>query len=337
MEFSEDFFRKEVRCGFEIPEMMKRAWAAEMEVLQVLIDICDRNGVRYFADCGTLLGAVRHQGFIPWDDDIDIALMRNEYMRLVKLLPKELPPGFAMTGMYADTERMRRAGWYTYTRVIADDTYWEYFDYMRRFHGFPYPRIGIDIFPIDYLPNDEQEREIIKEIVLYTCYTLENWGEYELNGGLDSRLEYIEKLCGVTIPQEGNVENFLWRLVDSASSLYNGEEADEVTDIYYWMQRPSYRPPYLIKKECYSDFVYLPFEQMQIAAPIDYEGVLSGIYNGDKDWRKYNTEQTGHTYPFYKRMEKKVMDMIRATGFKGTLEEFCRLIMDGSIIDKKGD
>ena len=71
MQFTQDFFKPEIREGFEIPAMMKRAWAAQMEVLQVVADICEENSLQYFADWGTLLGAVRHQGFIPWDDDID--------------------------------------------------------------------------------------------------------------------------------------------------------------------------------------------------------------------------------------------------------------------------
>lgn len=66
MQFTQNFFNPEIREGFEISAMMKRAWAAQMEVLQVVADICKKNGLEYFADWGTLLGAVRHQGFIPW-------------------------------------------------------------------------------------------------------------------------------------------------------------------------------------------------------------------------------------------------------------------------------
>ena len=58
MEFASNFFEKEVREGFEVSEMMKRAWAAQMEVLQVVVDICNKNGIQYFADWGTLLGAM---------------------------------------------------------------------------------------------------------------------------------------------------------------------------------------------------------------------------------------------------------------------------------------
>lgn len=84
MQFTQDFFKPEIREEFEIQAMMKRAWAAQMEVLQVVADICEENGLQYFADGGTLLGAVRHQGFIPWDDDIDICLKREDYNRLIR-------------------------------------------------------------------------------------------------------------------------------------------------------------------------------------------------------------------------------------------------------------
>ena len=55
MEFPEDFFKKECRCGFEVPEMMKRAWAAQMEVLEVVGKVCEKHHLQYYADWGTLM------------------------------------------------------------------------------------------------------------------------------------------------------------------------------------------------------------------------------------------------------------------------------------------
>ena len=122
MIFKEDFFLKETRCGFEISEMMKRAWSAELEVLEIVVDICNRNKLQYFADWGTLLGAVRHQGFIPWDDDIDICLKREDYNQLIQILPQELPYGMVMTGMYAKTRRLQEVAEVPQLRVMADET-----------------------------------------------------------------------------------------------------------------------------------------------------------------------------------------------------------------------
>ena len=146
MIFKEDFFLKETRCGFEISEMMKRAWSAELEVLEIVVDICNRNKLQYFADWGTLLGAVRHQGFIPWDDDIDICLKREDYNQLIQILPQELPYGMVMTGMYAKTRRLQEVAEVPQLRVMADETLINFNDYMKWFHGFPYQRIGLDIF-----------------------------------------------------------------------------------------------------------------------------------------------------------------------------------------------
>ena len=67
--FDEKFFEAEVRDDFRISPMMKRCWAAEMEVLCQIDRICKKHGIPYFADWGTLLGAVRHKGIIPWDDE----------------------------------------------------------------------------------------------------------------------------------------------------------------------------------------------------------------------------------------------------------------------------
>ena len=86
LEFDKDFFEKEERCGFTIEPMMKSVWAAQLEVLEKIDRICKENGIKYFADWGTLLGAVRHKGFIPWDDDMDICMLRPDYLRFIQVI-----------------------------------------------------------------------------------------------------------------------------------------------------------------------------------------------------------------------------------------------------------
>lgn len=324
MEFAKNFFKKEVREGFEVTEMMKRAWAAQMEVLQVVADVCDRNGIQYFADCGTLLGAVRHKGFIPWDDDIDICLRREDYNRLISILSEQLPYGFVMAGMYAKTERLQMAAFVPQIRVMADETLWNFNDYMKYFHGFPYQRAGLDIFPLDYIPMEEELADIQKIIIQQGINILSQWNVLEKAGRLEERLNEYEKLCSVKIDTKKNVKNSLWKLTDAVCALYHREEAEYLTNYIFWIDKPNYK----MKKEWYDDVVMLPFENIKIPAPAMWDEALKAQY-GD-----YMTPIRGtadHNYPFYGHMEEELKKQIKAVGFTGTVEEFCQEVSSGRL------
>lgn len=324
MNFAEEFFKREIRDGFEIDEMMKRAWAAQMEVLLVIDDVCRRNGIQYFAYGGTLLGAVRHQGFVPWDDDIDICMKRDAYDKLIKILPKELPYGFVVAGMYADGERLQNAAYVPHLRVIADETLWNFNDYMKRFHGFPYQRVGIDIFSFDAIPKDEKQANWQKDIIRYGIPLLRDWEIFEKQQKLEEVIQGFEQLSGMQVPRGVGSQNWIWRMLDAVSSLCNIADAEELTKYNVWITREGFR----FKKEWFEEVMYLPFEGIEMPVPVKYDAFLSVLY-GD-----YMTPKQGaadHDYPFYGHMEEELKKQIAAVGFTGSVEEFCDKVSKGEL------
>ena len=91
MELKREFFYEEVQDGFYVPSIMKRAWGAGLTILSEIDRICRKYEIPYYAGYGTLLGAVRSSSFIPWDDDIDLMMLRSDYNRFLSVAEKELP------------------------------------------------------------------------------------------------------------------------------------------------------------------------------------------------------------------------------------------------------
>ena len=101
MYFDDKYFKTEEIDGFVVDSMMKRAWAAEMEIMQEIDRICKENDLQYYAAWGTLLGTIRHKGFIPWDDDIDIWMKRKDYNRFIEIIKKELDSTFCICHFFS--------------------------------------------------------------------------------------------------------------------------------------------------------------------------------------------------------------------------------------------
>ena len=142
MEFDKSFFEDEIRDGFYVSAEMKHAWAAQLEVLNDVDKACKENGIQYFAEWGTLLGAVRHHGFIPWDDDMDICMKRPDFNKFVKNVKNIMPEGYQIYNIESDKDNDNLLA-----RIISGRTIDFSAKYLDKYHGFPYVA-GIDIFPL---------------------------------------------------------------------------------------------------------------------------------------------------------------------------------------------
>lgn len=286
-QFPNRYFEGEIREGFFVESMMKRAWAAQIEVLEMIDRVCAKYGICYFGDWGTLLGAVRHKGFIPWDDDIDIAMKRADYMRFLSIARTELEHDCSLLSMYTEESYRQFFARVVNSREISLEK-----EHMERYHGCPYV-VGVDIFPLDRLPADKKEKEVHCKMIqiLYDAMDM-------CCGGMDAleeQLRQIEILCHVKIDRGKNIQNQLMRLTDQVFQIYNDGDGD-ITQFIYYLKKTEYHMP----GECYQDVILLPFETIEIPVPKDYDTVLSAMYG---DWHQF-VRGVGHAYPFYREQEE---------------------------------
>lgn len=323
MIFDDNFFQKEVRCDFEVPKMMKRTWAVELDLLQIVMDICDRHGIQYYADFGTLLGAVRHQGFIPWDDDVDIAVKRQDYNKLIQILPEELPDGIVMAGIHSREEQYHNVST-PQLMVTADRRLWNITDYMKRFYGYPFNYITIDIFPLDNVPMDPEIYELQKKIIGMGLSIIDHWDELEKEGNRNYYINKFETYTGRTILDD-NPKQHILKCIDELAAI-GVDEPCEYLDSYMWRQNRPY------KKDWYEKVEWMPFENLKVPVPCGYSEILTVMYG---DYRKpVRGLYAAHNYPFYKEMQREMEAELIKANVPYSLDDFCdKVISDEISID----
>lgn len=322
MQFEDDFFKIEERNDFKISPMMKRNWAATMEILDAVINVCDKNNIKYFADWGTMLGAVRHKGFIPWDDDIDICLLRSDYNKLIDVLKTDLPYGIVLAGMYSDSERLQEAAFAPHIRVMADETLWNFNDYMVKFHGFPFQRVGIDIFPLDKVSNDPTEDIKQQELMKQGINILMGWDYYARKNMLEQEISSFENRANIFISRDEKIKNAIWREIDNIAMWNENEDYDYVAEFVWYIEDNRYK----CKRKWFSEMMKMKFENMEIMIPKEYDKILHAYYGEYNEFVKFISD---HDYPIYKDLQKELLKNIRATGFKGSVEMFCEAMAKG--------
>lgn len=303
MKFQAEFFKEEVREGFYIEPMMKCAWAVQMDILEDIQKVCRENSIQYFADGGTLLGAVRHQGYIPWDDDIDIAMLRPDYDRFLEIIKKVWKDKYTLK-IPGETEHYNMS----FTKVNnADHVSFDAED-LYKFHGFPYIT-GIDIFPLDIIPDDDNERNTLLDLYLI----LINASEIDKLGDspdeIEENLQSIEEMCRCKIDRNGDIQKQLCRIAELICKLYQGTDNSDLTMLCYCNRNV------ILKKEWYEEIEWKKFETMVLPVPKHYHEVLTAWY-GD-----YLTPVQGvaaHDYPFYKKqmeiVEQKLAQQVYGIG-----------------------
>lgn len=298
MEFLNSYFEDEVRDGFYIPSMVKRAWAAELKVFEEVDRICQKYDISYFADWGTLLGAVRHQGFIPWDDDFDIVMLRKDYERFLQVAEKELPDGFAVFNYKTHSDF-----WHFLARVVAKPRICFEEEHLEEFYGFPYI-VGIDIFIMDYIAADLEKEEIRAKVANYVLAIADAVGTPAMQGeALKNNLSHVEEICKVKIREwqsEHQLKVQLYQIVEKLYAMFDEKESRWIAQM---MPCGLHNKNLWLPKEYYAESIRVPFESTSIPIPVAYDAVLRRKY-GDYMHSKRNL--AGHDYPFFMTQRKQL-------------------------------
>ncbi len=320
LHFPNDYFKKEVKDGFLVSEVMKHVWAAQLEVLQKIIAICEKYNLTYYVYWGTLLGTVRHHGYIPWDDDIDIALKGEDYVKFLSVAQQELPAEYRVLNAYTEED------WDNYfTRVVNGHDIDIKGTRMKDYHNCPFV-MGVDIFPLYYIPREAQAAEDQRALLTYIALLLdidrgkkerqeEGAGTEEIedyNMQLAQGLVDLQKVTGFQFGGTKTITTQLTMLYDQVSRLYTAEESDCLTAFPEYFKRG-----YLIEKELLKETIDMPFENITVKVPIGYDTLLTRSY---RNYMIPRRNAGGHDY-FYcgkqvailaKKLD--VMDLLEKVG-----------------------
>lgn len=163
-------------------QLQRQIWAAEQEILDVIHQVCTEHGLRYSLAYGSLIGAVRHKGFIPWDDDIDIMMPREDYEKLLAVWDQSAPKGYILQNTRTDSDFTQN-----FTKIRKDHTAFLQDEAERTKHY--HKGIFVDIFPGDRVPSGKIGRRI--QYIACAVNLLYSRGHTSGSGGMVGEVEKI--------------------------------------------------------------------------------------------------------------------------------------------------
>lgn len=279
----DNFLDEETRCDYTISSKMKEVWAVELDLLHKLQSICEKHQIEYFADGGTLLGCARHKGFIPWDDDIDIAMTRENYEKFCKAAKKECRYPY-----FLQTEKTEPGTVFGYAKLCNSDTTM----LLKCFEGrnFKYNQgICIDIFPQDKIPHDEKEmNEFLSRLQQFRAKGKQFRNRLHNDKGEHN---FIKSFLAVLV-KLFHIKNWSYFKFEKECQKFNDSNSKYMASI-------SFRPERSIgfkEVDAYKEVVQLPFEFISLPCPKNYGQYLNDFYG---DWKVFKKGASFHGDVFF--------------------------------------
>ncbi len=276
MELEKEFYQEEERCGYTVPADMKAVWGVQLDLLEQLQQVCQKYGLRYFASGGTLLGAVRHKGYIPWDDDIDIQMPREDYERLLEVAPAEFADPYFFQTAYNDVKFSRG-----HAQLRNSNTTGIMLTEKGKYSFNQ--GIFIDIFPLDGVGDTPQERDKQRGRVQFWNRLLGLSVRYPASPNKSLAKGLLHSVLRL-LPYRP-----LYRRMEKACRIYEGAQTEDVALISF----DAYNDKLVFPRRCLAEAVVLPFENTTIPAPVGYDEMLTIQYGDYMTMRQENTYHGG--------------------------------------------
>ena len=262
IEIPEGFLKEEERSGYTVPAKMKEVWAVQLDLLAELDRVCKKHHLSYIAGAGTLLGAVRHKGFIPWDDDMDFYMLRKDYDRLIRIKGAFRKPYF-LQNAYTDPGLMRTFSRLRNSNTTACSAWEEGYDINKG--------IFIDIFPLDGVNESFIKNRIQK---LKNDYYLLGISEKHQEKGKGFVKTVRRKVMNLLISLRRSDKRKNFRRYEANLKKYSNRNSGMWGNRTLVFECPKSRRPY----EDWKDLEFVPFEFTQIPIPRNYDSMLRQQY-----------------------------------------------------------
>lgn len=258
-----EFLQAEVReC--EVPEKMKKLWALQIDLIQQVHEICQRHGLTYFASGGTAIGTVRHHGFIPWDDDVDLCLKREDYNAFIAYAKTELKEPYFLQIPSTDKHYYRPF----ITLRNSNATCIAKGDSRKKCNN----GAQIHIFPLDGYTSCPKLRWYVRMARVKNILAL-NHIHYDRKTNR-SFLRFLFRLASPIIFPRG-----LAKYYESHERICTRISQGEHSKIgYQYAHFGSRLPHYMFDKHLYDSVVWLPFEYIQMPMPAGYHEALTNEF-----------------------------------------------------------
>ena len=282
MIIDDTFFRQEDRGGFTVSVKRKKIWAVQLKMLSEIDDICRRHGLKYYAANGTMLGAVKYNGFVPWDDDMDIMMPRPDYEKFKLLAAKELQDPYYFQDMFSGGKYIRLQGRVRNRNTTAVSN----IDMDRE----SVSGIFIDVFPIDGVCHNKTLFKLRMASMYLRYHFAFRYVYSDLEGS------YIEtKLAPFVVKVYTHCFGYE-HMLKKIDKLMSATDFDKAGEVYIY----THNRPQIFPKALFGNAIRKPFEQWEMPVPEGYDRMLKKLYGADYLTTEPSDEEKGlhHTIFF---------------------------------------